>query len=123
MKTCLIVDDSKIVRRMARRIVGEMGFEVSEAEDGDMALAMCRQSMPTSILLDWNMPNMTGLEFLKLLRKEKKGDAPKVIFCTIENDVSYIKKALRAGADEYIMKPFDSDIIRTKFDQVGLIDG
>jgi two-component system chemotaxis response regulator CheY len=121
MKTCLVVDDSSVVRKVAKRIVVELGFQAIEAEDGVVALDKCKESMPDAILLDWNMPNMTGIEFLVALRKENGGDKPIVVFCTTENDMSFIQKALEAGANEYIMKPFDSDIIETKFKQVGLL--
>jgi two-component system chemotaxis response regulator CheY len=77
--------------------------------------------MPNAILLDWNMPVMNGIDFLRRLRKMAGGDAPKVVFCTTENDLAHIQEALSAGANEYIMKPFDSDIIQTKFAQIGLI--
>ncbi len=121
MKTCLVVDDSRVVRKVARRIVEDLGFQAIEAEDGVFALAECRKAMPTCVLLDWNMPNMTGIEFLEALRKEPNGSDPKVIFCTTENDMEFIQRALQAGANEYIMKPFDSDIVQTKFQQVGLV--
>lgn len=121
MITCLVVDDSRVVRKVARRIVEDLGLECFEAEDGVEALKSCQESMPNAILLDWNMPNMNGLEFLKALRAEANGGEPKVVFCTTENDMSYIQRALEAGANEYIMKPFDSDIIETKFKQVGVI--
>ena len=77
--------------------------------------------MPDAILLDWNMPVMDGMEFLLQLRQLRGGDRPKVIFCSTENDTDHIAKAIRAGANEYIMKPFDSEIIRSKFAQLGLI--
>ena len=121
MKTCLVVDDSKVVRKVARRIVEDLGFEAIEAEDGQVALDACKEKMPDCVLLDWNMPVMTGIEYLEALRKEPNGDKPIVVFCTTENDMSFIQKALEAGANEYIMKPFDSDIIQTKFEQVGLL--
>jgi len=106
---------------VARRIVEDLGFSAIEAEDGVFALAECEKQMPTCILLDWNMPNMTGIDFLKSLRALPDGKAPKVVFCTTENDMQFIQRALSEGADEYIMKPFDSDIVKTKFEQVGLI--
>jgi two-component system chemotaxis response regulator CheY len=121
MKTCLIVDDSRVVRLLARRILEDLAFEIREAEDGFAALDACRQAMPDAILLDWNMPGMTGLEFLKKLRTTADGNRPVVVFCTTENDLQHIQEALAAGADEYIMKPFDSQIIESKFEQVGLI--
>lgn len=121
MKTCLVVDDSRVVRKVARRIVEDLGLACEEAEDGVEALKVCQAQMPDCVLLDWNMPNMNGLEFLKALRAESNGGEPKVVFCTTENDMSYIQKALEAGANEYIMKPFDADIIETKFKQVGIV--
>ena len=71
--------------------------------------------------LDWNMPVMSGIEFLEKLRMLDNGDSPRVVFCTTENDIQHIQRALEAGANEYIMKPFDSDIIETKFRQIGLL--
>lgn len=120
MKTCLVVDDSRVIRKVARRILEDLSFEIAEAADGMEALAWCRAAMPDAILLDWNMPVMSGLEFLRKLRAEPGGDAPVVVFCTVENDVAHIQEALDAGADEYIMKPFDGDIIESKFAEVGL---
>lgn len=121
MKTCLIVDDSSVIRKVARRILEDMEFAVEEAGDGEEALAKCREAMPDSIFLDWNMPVMDGLEFLKELRSSEGGESPKVVFCTTENDVAHIAKAMRAGANEYIMKPFDREIVEAKFAEVGLI--
>ena len=120
MKSCLVVDDSKVVRMVARKILEELEFNVSEAADGQQALEACRVTMPDVILLDWNMPVMDGMEFLRALRAGQGGDAPKVVFCTTENDLAHIQEALNAGADEYIMKPFDSDIIQSKLSQVGI---
>jgi len=122
MKTCLVVDDSRVVRKVARRIAEDLGFKCNEAEDGQKAFDTCEQSMPDAILLDWNMPIMSGIEFLEKLRKMSDGAHPKVIFCTTENDMSHIQRALEAGANEYIMKPFDSEIIESKFLQVGLLE-
>jgi two-component system chemotaxis response regulator CheY len=121
MKTCLIVDDSRVVRLVARGILEDLLFEVHEAEDGRMALEACRRAMPTAVLLDWNMPVMNGIDFLRELRRLPGGDRPKVIFCTTENDLRQIQVALGAGADEYMMKPFDGEIVESKFAQVALI--
>ena len=121
MKTCLVVDDSSVVRKIARRILEELGFEIVEAEDGEKALEACKSAMPTAILLDWNMPIMDGYEFLGNLRRMPGGDTPKVVFCTTENGMDHIARALDAGANEYIMKPFDKDIVAAKFQEVGLI--
>ena len=121
MKHCLVVDDSSVIRKVARRILEGHDLRISEAENGQSALALCKQAMPDGILLDWNMPVMDGFDFLAELRSLPGGDAPKVVFCTTENDLAHIQEALSAGANEYIMKPFDSDIIQTKFAQVGLL--
>ena len=121
MKSCLVVDDSRVIRMVARRILEELGFDVTEAEDGRQALEMCREAMPGAVLLDWNMPVMSGIDFLRDLRRMPGGDTLPVVFCTTENDMDHIQEAIAAGANEYIMKPFDSEIIRTKFEQVGLI--
>ena len=121
MKHCLIVDDSAVIRKVARRILEGLSFRISEAEDGQQALLACQGEMPEAILLDWNMPVMDGYEFLRALRKLPNGTEPKVVFCTTENDVAHIARALHAGADEYIMKPFDKEIMTAKFQEVGLV--
>lgn len=122
MKKFLVVDDSGVVRKVARRIIETIGgFDVHEAEDGKIALDFCLNEMPDAVLLDWNMPVMTGIEFLIELRKAPGGDAPKVLFCTTENDISFIQKAIMSGANEYIMKPFDAQILQDKMTQVGLL--
>jgi two-component system chemotaxis response regulator CheY len=121
MKSCLVVDDSRVVRKVARRIVEDLGFSCEEAEDGQKAYEHCSKQMPDAILLDWNMPVMSGIEFLEKLRAMPNGQTPKVVFCTTENDMAHIQRAMTAGANEYIMKPFDGDIIQSKFSQIGLI--
>lgn len=121
MRSCLIVDDSKVIRMVARKILQELSFETAEAEDGQVALNYCLGKLPDAVLLDWNMPNMNGIEFLRELRKLPGGDKPVVVFCTTENDIEHIQEAITAGANEYIMKPFDSEILQAKFSQVGLL--
>jgi two-component system chemotaxis response regulator CheY len=120
MKTCLVVDDSSVIRKIARRILEEMNFQIIEADDGEKALEACQRGLPDAILLDWNMPVMDGFEFLGHLRRLPGGDAPKVVFCTTENGMDHIARAINAGANEYIMKPFDKDIVAAKFQEVGL---
>ncbi len=122
MKSCLIVDDSRVVRKVASRIARDLGFECLEAENGQLACEACEKSMPDAIILDWNMPVMSGIEFLERLRQMDGGSKPRVVFCTTENDIDHIQRAMSAGADEYIMKPFDSEIIESKFIQIGLIE-
>ena len=90
MKSCLIVDDSSVVRKVARRILEDIDYIVDEAEDGQEAFDKCRQEMPDAILLDWQMPVMGGLEFLKLLRAYVGGSAPYIVFCVTENDIGQI---------------------------------
>jgi two-component system chemotaxis response regulator CheY len=121
MKSCLIVDDSRVVRKVARRILEDLSFTIEEAEDGKLAMEACRRKMPDAILLDWNMPVMSGIDFLRALRLAPGGDAPIVVFCTTENDIKHIQEAVGAGANEYIMKPFDVEILQAKFQQVGLL--
>lgn len=120
-RTCLVVDDSRVVRKVARRILETHGFQVLEAGDGQQALDACRESMPDCVLLDWNMPVMDGITFLRCLREEFGPDQPPVLFCTTENDMNHIARAIETGAQEYIMKPFDEEILIGKFGQVGLL--
>ncbi len=120
-RTCLIVDDSRIIRKVARRIVEGLGFEVDEAADGAEALSYCASVMPDIVLLDWNMPVMDGLTFLRRLRAQTGGNTPKVLFCTIETAPDRIAEALAAGADDYVMKPFDGEILQSKLAEVGAV--
>lgn len=121
MKTCLIVDDSSIVRRLASKLLEEIGFECSEAENGQEALDFCAKKMPDVMLLDWNMPVMNGIDCIKTLRTKPGGEDIKIVFCSTHSEMSQIQEALEAGADEYIMKPFDRDILKTKLRQVGVL--
>jgi two-component system chemotaxis response regulator CheY len=121
LRTCLIVDDSRIIRKVARRIVEGLGFEVDEAADGAEALAFCHAAMPEIVLLDWSMPVMDGMTFLRRLRDLPGGDEPKVLFCTIETRAERIAEALSAGADDYVMKPFDGEILQSKLAEVGAV--
>ena len=120
-RTCLIVDDSRVTRLLVRRIIEQFSFEIEEATDGKDALERCLQHMPKVIMLDWNMPVMNGIEFLHALRRAEGGDQPVVLFCTTEADLAHIREAIDAGANEYIMKPFDREIIEAKFSAAGLL--
>ena len=120
MKTCLVVDDSRVIRKVSRHILEALGFTVDEAENGREGLDKCVAAMPDVVLLDWNMPVMTGIEFLTRLRQTEGGDRPKVVFCTTENDVAHIREAIGAGADEYVMKPFDHETLQIKLQLVGM---
>jgi len=119
MKTCLVVDDSKVIRKVARHILETMDFTVSEAGDGQEALTHCRAAPPDVILLDWNMPVMSGMDFLRALRGSGMPERPKVVFCTTENGMAHIRAAIEAGADEYVMKPFDRDTLESKLQIIG----
>lgn len=120
---CLIVDDSRTVRRISRRIMEEAGMRVVEACDGEEGVELCRSCRPDYVLLDWNMPRMNGIDCLRVIRKEFGDAMPRVILCTTENDPEHIVAAFDAGAHEFIMKPFDADILLGKIAEVGLPAG
>jgi len=120
MKSCLVVDDSKVIRKVARHILETLDFSVEEAEDGRQALDRCAAQMPDVVLLDWNMPVMGGMEFLRTLRQQDFASQPKVVFCTTENDLAHMRAALDAGADEFVMKPFDRETLESKLQIVGV---
>ena len=115
MKSCLIVDDSSVVRKVARRILEDIDFVVDEAEDGQEAFDKCRQEMPDAILLDWQMPIMGGIEFLKLLRAYVGGGAPFVVFCVTENDIGQIALALKrvTHITQFISRDHSSQSLQT----------
>ena len=119
MPHALIVDDSKIVRKITGKILMSLGYSLSEAEDGQQALIACDEKLPDLIMLDWHMPVMNGLEFLKAFRARPDGSHATIIFCTTENEFARIAEGIEAGANEYVMKPYDEDIIRGKLEQLG----
>ena len=121
MKRCLVVDDSRIIRKVTRKILEGLNFSVEEAEDTAGALEICRREMPEAVLLDANIPGMSCVEFLRSLRSEKNGTKPTIVLATVENNLSQITEAVTAGANEYVLKPFDSDVIAQKFADVGLV--
>ena len=120
-KTILAVDDSSSLRQMVAFSLKAAGYQVVEAVDGQDALTQCEASAPDVVLLDWNMPVMSGMEFLQALATAKVAARPKIIFCTTENGISHIKAAVDAGADEYVMKPFDRETLESKLAIVGVI--
>jgi two-component system chemotaxis response regulator CheY len=121
MPTCLVVDDSATMRRIARRMLEALGFEITEAADGVDALAALQQGTPDIVLLDWEMPRLDGLETLRAMRQAPWGQAPRVVMCTTLTDMARIAAALEAGADEYIMKPYDGDILADKLRGIGVL--
>lgn len=118
MKRCLIVDDSIVIRKIARQILESVNFEISEAENGQEALERCKSSVPDVILLDWQMPVMGAMEFLSALRVVLSGRRPHIIYCTTENDAADIARAFASGADDYMLKPFDRATLLGKFSDV-----
>jgi two-component system, chemotaxis family, chemotaxis protein CheY len=121
MVHCLVVDDSDIIRKVARHVLEEVNITSTEAENGPEALERCKSAMPDMIMLDWQMPAMSAVDFLTLLRRQPRGDQPVVIYCTTENDATDIAKAIEAGANDYLLKPFDRDTIVGKLTALGLI--
>ena len=122
MKKILLVDDSRAVRTFMRRLAASLGLTAFEAENGEQALAVAREHTDLdAVLLDWNMPVMDGLAFLKALREEPREKQPAVVMCTTENEMARILEAVHAGANEYIMKPFTEDVVREKLEGVGVL--
>jgi two-component system chemotaxis response regulator CheY len=107
------------MRAISRRVVSNLGFAVTEAENGQEALARCEGGMPDLILLDWNMPVMTGIEFITALRALPGGAQPKVVFCTTENDPSIVGLGVSAGADGFVTKPYDDQTLLAKLQRIG----
>jgi len=116
MRTCLVADDSEVMRKIARRILEKLRIASCEAGSGQEALAACQIAMPDAILLDSHMPPMASIEFLTSLRAMANGSKPCIIYCTSENDTGEIARALTAGADDYLLKPFDREGIRAKLE-------
>ena len=121
MKYCLVVDDSPIVRKVARRILESKNLHIEEAEDGSEALSMCRKKMPDAIFVDANMPNIDGYDFLRELRQMDNGKTPRVMICATENEISAIARARHLGADNFMLKPFDKDYLVSKFVETGIL--
>jgi two-component system chemotaxis response regulator CheY len=122
MATALVVDDSSVMRRILRKMLTELGFDVCEAENGRQALALlAKEPVPVSLsLVDWNMPEMDGLELLKHLRRNPELGAMVVIMVTSDTELAHIAQALEAGANEYVMKPFTRDILVSKLELAGV---
>jgi two-component system chemotaxis response regulator CheY len=120
VKKCLVVDDSKVIRKVACHILETLDFAIGEAEDGSEALELVKQDLPDVVLLDWNMPVMDGMQFLRALQDLNLEKRPKIIFCTTENGIEHIREAIDAGADEYIMKPFDRETLQSKLQIIEL---
>jgi two-component system, chemotaxis family, chemotaxis protein CheY len=120
-RTCLIVDDSRVVRKVSRPMIESFGYSVIEAEDGQEALARCKVDMPGLVMLDWDMPVMTGIQFVAQLRALDAAHRPYVVFCTSRSDTQDIFKGMEAGADEYVTKPFTHASLRAKLERIGAV--
>lgn len=119
-RTCLVVDDSRMIRKVARRIAEGLGFAVVEAENGEEAIARCIAAMPDLVLTDWDMPVMTGPDFVAALRALPGGSASRVVFCTSMSSVHDIHRGISAGADDYVVKPFDEATVAQKLRGLGI---
>ncbi len=121
MASCLIADDSKVIRMLLSKIIFNLGFSVIEAEDGEDVVELTQLKEPDLIIMDWNLPVMEGIDALYKIRDMNLPRRPKVIFCSANSDLRRIKQALDGGADDYIIKPFDEDIVATKLTILGLL--
>ena len=118
-KVCLIVDDSRVIRKVSAKIAKSLGYVPLEAQDGEEALARCNKAMPALVLTDWNMPEMDGIEFVRRLRAIPTPKEPIVVFCTSNGEARDIHEGIGAGADDYIVKPFDEAALRAKLEKLG----
>jgi two-component system chemotaxis response regulator CheY len=117
----LVIDDSRTIRGILRRILSQAGFEVTEAANGREALERLDQlGTPDLALVDWNMPEMDGLSFVRAVRALPQHAALRLMMVTTENELDRLTGALEAGADEYVMKPFTPDVILAKLELLGL---
>jgi CheY-like chemotaxis protein len=118
-RTCLIVDDSRVIRKVSSKIALSLGYVAIEAENGEEALARCKKAMPDLVLTDWNMPEMDGIEFVTKLRAIPTPKEPVVVFCTSNGEAKDIHDGIAAGADDYIVKPFDEAALKAKLEKLG----
>jgi two-component system chemotaxis response regulator CheY len=103
------------------KIFGNLGYEIIEAENGEEAVEMFNISKPDILIMDLNLPLLEGLDVMYKIRSKEDIKQPKIIFCSSNNDASKIREALSGGADDYIMKPFDEEIINSKLEILGLL--
>jgi two-component system chemotaxis response regulator CheY len=121
MRRALVVDDSRTIRSILGKKLVHLGFKVSEAENGQVALDVLRATPMVSLaLVDWNMPVMNGLEFVKSVRAESIYDDMTIVMVTTETETSQMLAALDAGANDYIMKPFTDEIIIERLMLLGI---
>jgi two-component system chemotaxis response regulator CheY len=123
MGTALVIDDSRAIRMILGRTLNKFGYEVCSASNGREALDLIdQQNLNLSlILVDWNMPEMNGLEFVRCLRADPKFDRVPLMMVTTETELEQMSRALEAGADEYVMKPFTDEVIEDKLRLLGVL--
>ncbi len=118
MQKCLVIDDISVIRKVAQAILADMNYIVLEASDTDEALKLCQTEQPDVVILDWHIPNCDPLEFLTTLRSTFTGRRPYVIYCSSEKDPDIISRAVEAGADDFILKPFNRSLLVNKFAEI-----
>ncbi len=123
-RRALVVDDSRTMRSILKRALEQCGFEVQEAVNGrDAIQRLALMRIPDLALVDWNMPEMTGIEFVIAVRGDKNYDAMRIVMVTTETEMEQVQRALTAGANEYVMKPFTKEVLVDKLTILGLSDG
>lgn len=115
MKRCLVVDDSSVIRKVAHTLLNSLGYEVIEAENGAGGLAICAKQMPDAIFIDWDLPDMSGFDFLVEFTRSFPGSGPHIVYATTENDPIDISRALKTGASDFLIVPFDRPSLEEKF--------
>lgn len=124
MQRALVVDDAKVIRHLLADSLIDLGYEVTQAANGKEALEILGRSPPIRLaLVDWNMPVMSGLDLVKAVRADPRFSTLTVVMVTSETEVDHIVAALEAGANDYIMKPFDAEMIAEKLLLLGLLEG
>ena len=117
----LVIDDSRAMRMILGRMLRELGMEVAEAANGRLALDLLDEGLdPALVLVDWNMPEMTGIEFVAAVRQPPYLSTARIVMVTTETEVPQIAQALTSGADEYVMKPFTKESIFEKLQLLGI---
>ena len=118
----LVVEDSTTIRMILKVVLGKLGFAVVEASNGREGLERLREMTQTDVVLvDWNMPEMDGLDFVRAVRADRGYDVLPLVMVTTNTELENVTEALSAGANEYIMKPFTSDMIREKLELMGIV--
>lgn len=121
MSSCLIADDSRVIRLLLSKIMSNLGFSVLEAEDGEDVIELAQTRELDLIIMDWNLPVLEGIDVLYKIRSLRLMKSPKIVFCSSASDLDKISQAIQGGADDYIIKPFDEDIVASKLTILGLL--